>query len=170
MEDQTTFTYITYGKETNYIFVPLASKKKKFPPSWLFLLTAKSETIFFFKVWQEKKKNSLPHDFFSCCENRNKDIFKAGLTAPTRWQNYCPFNFNAPVWAIRHVRQNNQWSRSIYVHLFYIVQELKKKSSAIASVNYGNGLAIWHSLPGIRHIKVNNFQGTSLPETNISFL
>ena len=47
-----------------------------------FLPTAKSETILFStSTSRYEKKNALPHDFFSCWEIRNKDIFKAGLSS-----------------------------------------------------------------------------------------
>ena len=40
--------------------------------------------IFFQALAGEKLNNtSLPHDFFGCCEIRNKHIFKAGLANAT---------------------------------------------------------------------------------------
>ena len=54
-----------------------SGERKKKPSLKTFLPTAKSLTIFFQGL--AEKKPSLPHDFFSCCEIRKKDIFKAGL-------------------------------------------------------------------------------------------
>ena len=53
---------------------------KKHAPLWLFY-TLRNPKQFCFQglAGKKKKKNSLPHDFFSCCEIQNKDIFKAGI-------------------------------------------------------------------------------------------
>ena len=41
----------------------------------------KTQFCFQLQLQGTKKKNALPHDFFSCCEIRNKDIFKAGISS-----------------------------------------------------------------------------------------
>ena len=55
-------------------------RAKKNAPSWLFYQCQIRKILFSRSGRKNKtKKTSLPHDFFSCCEIRNKDIFKAGL-------------------------------------------------------------------------------------------
>ena len=69
MEDQTTLpSYIGTGQTLPHDFLP----------------TAKSETILFSRSGRKKKPPSRMT--FSCCEIRNNDIFKAGLTVLTIMQ------------------------------------------------------------------------------------
>ena len=58
------------------------AKKNTLPHE--FLPTAKSETILFSRSGMRKKKPALVHEFFSCCEIRNKDILGAGLIKTLR--------------------------------------------------------------------------------------